>query len=137
MSKNYYPIMKKLIKRYKPNESITFKIDPIKECMNVIFNNKQAIMSVYPPLTWVNIKRNIDAIFNNIEKECMICNNEMFKSIRCNKCAQRYCGNCYLDIFKTNRGIIICPYCRYEVGIKVSEDMLEIGIKEIEQTLGY
>lgn len=67
---------------------------------------------------------------------CMICCKKTTKRVNCNKCSQFYCGNCYIKIFTTNKGIITCPYCRFSFGEIVPDYMISICIDEIKMKLG-
>lgn len=122
------------IKHYIPNEKINFKKNKITGNLEIIFINKKAVMTILECNTWDEIKRHIDAKINDEKRnECSICaTNELQKKrVTCTKCASEWCINCYISIFRTNKGIIKCPFCRFAYGEEFSEDMIEIGIQEI------
>ena len=127
------------IKDYLPNEKIQFKKHEITGNLQVIFTDKKAIMTILECNTWDEIKRHIDAKMcsSKRETECSICaTNEIQKRrVSCPKCASYWCLNCYISIFRTNKGVIKCPFCRYTYGQKFPDYMIEMGIKEILDNL--
>lgn len=101
--------------------------------------NKTAEMSILPNNTWQEIDRNINDKLNVvITKEldiCEICHNGV-ACVSCNKCAKRWCGECYINLFKTGCGVITCPYCRYSFGDHTDDDfLLNAGICEIRDKI--
>lgn len=56
---------------------------------------------------------------------------------RCSRCFKNHCAKCYIEIFRANNGLIICPFCRNSFGI-VSDDKLiiEVSTLEIKQKVG-
>ena len=122
------------IKDYLPNEEIHFKKHEITGDLQIIFTNKKAIMTVIESNTWDEIKRHIDAKIS-IERndECSICSTTDIQKSRvtCTKCASEWCVNCYVSIFRTNKGIIKCPFCRFMYGQEFPEHMIEIGVQRI------
>ena len=123
------------IKDYLPNEKIQFKKDEITGDLQIIFTNKKAIMTVLESNTWDEIKRHIDAKMSNEKNdECSICSSREMIQIRrvsCPKCACDWCVDCYINIFRTNKGIIKCPFCRYSYGRQFPDHMVEMGVREI------
>ena len=122
------------IKDYLPNEKIQFKKHEITGDLQIIFTNKKAIMTILESNTWDEIKRHIDAKMSNEQKnECSICStNEIQKKrVTCTKCASEWCVNCYVSIFRTNKGIIKCPFCRFTYGQEMPEYMVEMGVQQI------
>ena len=71
-------------------------------------------------------------------KDCEICmeNFDIIHS-RCSRCLKNHCINCYIEIFRANNGLIICPFCRNSFGL-ISDDKLiiEVSILEIKQKAG-
>jgi hypothetical protein len=120
------------IKTYVPNESISFRKHPHTGNVEVVFHSINAVITILDT-NWDEIKRHIDAKFNmNKDISCSICLEDMkSKRVSCSKCANYWCIPCYINIFKTNRGIIKCPYCRFEYGQLHSDEALELGIQEI------
>ena len=128
------------IKDYLPNEKIQFKKHEITGDLQIIFTNKKAIMTILECNTWDEIKRHIDAKMSNEKNdECSICSTKEIQKRRvtCTKCASDWCVNCYVSIFRTNKGIIKCPFCRFTYGQEFPEHMVEIGVKEILDSLHY
>jgi len=126
------------IKDYLPNEKIQFKKHEITGNLQIIFTNKKAIITILESNTWDEIKRHIDAKMN-IEKndECYICSTKEIQKRRvtCTKCSSDWCVNCYINIFRTNKGIIKCPFCRFAYGEEFPEYMVEIGVQQILNSL--
>lgn len=85
------------------------------------------------------LKKIIDIMINEKDnKICKICFNNCKECahVSCNNCANWYCSYCYYTIFKNNKGIIICPFCRYLYGEKQNNnDILMIGLDEIKQKI--
>jgi len=126
------------IKDYLPNEKIQFKKHEITGDLQIIFINKKAIITILESNTWDEIKRHIDAKMSNEKNdECSICYTKDIQKRRvtCTKCASDWCGNCYISIFRTNKGIIKCPFCRFAYGEEFPECMVEIGVQQILRKL--
>jgi len=121
------------IKEYIPNESITFRRDPVTNNIELVLNRIKAIITILEDNTWDEIKRHIDAKLNSDEYiSCSICSEDMkHKKVSCPHCANYWCIPCYINIFRANRGLIKCPYCRFEYGYKQSDEMVEAGILDI------
>ena len=125
------------IKNYLPNERIQLKKNEITGNLEIIFPNKNSMMTITDGNnfdSWDEIKRLIDAILSNEKsEECSICSTReiQIRRISCPKCANDWCTNCYVNIFRTNKGIVKCPFCRYTYGEKWPEHMIEIGVQEI------
>jgi len=134
MSKSNFNQIIHKIKDYLPYEKIQFKKHEITGDLQIIFTNKKAIMTILESNTWDEIKRHIDAKMNNEQKnECSICStNEIQKKrVTCTKCASEWCVNCYVSIFRTNKGIIKCPFCRFTYGQEMPDYMVEMGVQQI------
>ena len=130
---NYNQLVHKIID-YLPNEKIHFKKNDITGYLEIIFTNKKAIMTIIENNTWDEIKRHIDVKMSNERNdECYICSTEGLKKQRvtCPKCASEWCVNCYVSIFRTNKGIIKCPFCRFAYGQENPEYIVEIGVQQI------
>jgi hypothetical protein len=124
------------IKDYLPNEKIQFKKHEITGELQIIFTNKKAIMTVLESNTWDEVKRHIDAKMSNEKNgECSICSEIQKRRVTCTKCASDWCVNCYISIFRTNKGIIKCPFCRFAYGEEFPECMVEIGVQQILDSL--
>lgn len=126
------------IKDYLPNEKIQFKKHEITGDLQIIFTNKKAIMTILDCNTWDEIKRHIDAKMSNERNdECSICSTKEMQKRRvtCTKCASEWCIDCYISIFRTNKGIIKCPFCRFAYGQEFPEYMVEFGVQQILDSL--
>ena len=134
---NIFPIIKK-IKEYVPNEQMQFRKHEYTENLEILFIDKKAIMTVLQNNTWDEIKRHIDTKINdNKTNECFICSaQEIQKRVSCPKCAFYWCIDCYINIFRTNKGIIKCPFCRFTYGNEGTENMIELGVQEILHNCG-
>lgn len=70
--------------------------------------------------TWVVTKRILDEMKQTSHDDtcaiCMCTYKENRGAVFCNQCGKSYCRLCYYDIFVTNVGLIICPFCRNEHG---------------------
>lgn len=130
---NHNQIIHKIID-YLPNEKIRLKKHEITGELQLVFENKNAIMTILKSNTWNEIKRHIDEkMSNNKKKECSICYSAKIKKRRvtCPKCSSDWCVECYVSIFKTNKGIIKCPFCRFTYGQEFPDYMIEIKVKQI------
>lgn len=92
------------------------------------------ILKIYK---WKEAKRILDKKMNSDDKnECEICYTQMIENkVSCPKCANYYCGECYINIYRENKGIIICPFCRWKYGYKPSN--IEEGINDIRYMLKH
>ena len=139
MSKENLNLLIHKINDYLPNEKIQFKKDEITGDLQIIFTNKKAIMTILESNTWDEIKRHIDAKMSNEKNdECSICSTNKIQKGRltCGKCASDWCINCYISIFRTNKGLIKCPFCRFTYGEVFSDYMIEQGVQEILYNAG-
>ena len=96
--------------------------------------------TIYDDTKWKDIKLHIDK-FLKIDYTCNICFND-YKKIKnninkttCPKCSEPYCVDCYINIFRSNKGIIKCPFCSFEYGSEFPEFMIEAGIEEIKKRI--
>ena len=123
------------IKEYIPDEEIIFRRHPITKDIEIVFIKTRAIMTVLKNNTWDEIKRHIDLKMKKIDiHDCSICfTDEGMKKrvVSCPKCSNYWCINCYIDIFKTNKGLIICPFCRYTYGYVQDDHAIKIGIEQM------
>jgi len=127
------------IRDYLPNEKIQFNIHEITGDLEIIFTDKKAMMTVLDSNTWDEIKRHIDVKLSNEKSdECSICSTNELKKRRvtCTKCANEWCVNCYIRIFRANKGIIKCPFCRFSFGVEYPKYMVEIGVRQILDRFG-
>lgn len=122
-------------KKYLDGKHIEFKIENNKHInLPIIIINKTSTITILEENTWDDIKRNIDSKLSTPNNfDCSICClNNIKKKVSCNKCSNYWCIPCYAEIYKTNNGIIKCPYCRFEFGEKIDNNLiLKMGIKQI------
>lgn len=101
-------------------------------------NNTTYTISIIRNTTWKKIKKLIDnRLYHNKTEECAICCNEMIRKVDCNGCTNTFCANCYIDIYKQNKGLIVCPFCRFTTGQEHPEWAIEMGVQMIKNKLGY
>jgi hypothetical protein len=137
-STKYNEIIRKIIK-YTPQIKKTFTKDDYSGEPTIQFEDKARI-TLCGDSTWEQIKKYIDTTVLNPEtvNECSICASETaikIRKINCNKCRSAWCIECYINIFKTNQGLIKCPYCRYEYGQKFPKFMIEGLVQQILDTI--
>ena len=121
-----------MICSYIPKEEIEFVRNEITGELELLFPKRRALMTIKATNSWREIKRHIDAkISEKKSSECPICSSEKIQKRRvsCTKCAEAWCVDCYINIFRANKGITKCPFCRYEVGFEMSDSMVESGIR--------
>jgi hypothetical protein len=95
-------------------------------------------MTILEENTWDEIKRHIDAkLSNEKSNECSICSTNVIikRRVSCTKCASDWCIDCYINIFRTKKGIIKCPFCRFTYGNQFPDYMIEIGVQQILDSL--
>lgn len=121
---NFNEILHK-ITQYIPNEKIKFRKHPYTDNLEIIFENHLSIMTVLKNNTWEEIKRHIDKIMepnSTRAGDCAICFMPKKHDVSCAKCSNTHCSDCsdcsdcYINIFRTNKGIIRCPFCNHTVG---------------------
>ncbi len=120
------------IKEYIPDEKIQFKKHEGK--LQIVFINKKTILTILNCNTWEEIKNNIDEKMKNKQNdECSICSiqEKQKQKIKCSKCKSEWCVLCYVNIFKSNNGLIKCPFCQFVYGEEFPENLIEIAVKQI------
>ena len=125
-------VVMEMILSYIPKEEIEFVRNEITGELELLFPKKRAMTTIKATNSWREIKRHIDAkISEKKSSECPICSSEKIQKRRvsCTKCAEAWCVDCYINIFRANKGITKCPFCRYEVGFEMSDSMFESGIR--------
>ena len=80
---------------------------------------------------WKTTQKYIDSIMQqlpiiNEPKECSICCNMSIHFCSCAQCYHRTCTKCTVDIFKLNKGFIVCPYCNFKVGRRLLPEHIEL-----------
>ena len=123
------------IKDYLNNTKYNIHQNIFTGNIEVCFPDKNAILTILKDSTWTEIKRHIDfKLSPNPPKECLICLNKIIQNVSCTKCSCYTCIDCYINNFKTNKGLIICPFCRFTFGHKCSDSQIEMGIKIIKNS---
>ncbi len=87
---------------------------------------------IYPAKTYA---QQISNAHNTVELEynkCKACNEKIPITIRCNNCNDQYCHACYISSMKENEGLVICPYCKFKIGIKMKGLQLEAAIQNVQ-----
>lgn len=117
---------------YIPNEKIKFRKSD-EGLTELYFINHHSMMTILYENTWDEIKRIIDSKIKQTNNEdCLICFSSIKnRSISCNKCSNRWCIKCYADIFKANKGLVVCPFCRYTIGTIMNSFQVEIRYNNI------
>lgn len=130
---NHISILNK-IKEHFPNEEIKYRIQKRTGNLQLLFTNKRVSLTIFADNTWDETKRCIDLKVNSERTtECSICYEiEINKrKITCTKCVCVLCVGCYVKMFRANKGIIKCPYCRFTYGHVFPDDMIENGVQQI------
>lgn len=118
-------------------DGVKYSIDHIN---NIIYidNTKEKYkikLKLYKNDKWCDVKKYIEKAMIK-EKICEICNEDYKgKTVRCRKCNNSCCGECYINIFTQNKGIIKCPYCRNEYGGEIPEPFLQLAILDIKRKM--
>lgn len=122
------------IKKYLNSKNVEYKIIKKGKQYDIIFIKKGSKMRVKRCDKFNSCKKYIDSILSydiNDNKKCDICVEELKINVGCRGCCKRICGNCYINIFKTNHGIIICPFCRFTYGDIIPPMFIDLAISEI------
>ena len=135
-------VLKNLINKEYKNKNFGFIINRETLYMEVVINIKSTITLLYDN-DWNEIKRHIDKKIrlqkdytDGVVENCTICFEKIKKSVSCSKCANNWCSECYINIFKHGKGIITCPHCRYTFGSTMSEYQIKLGVYGIRRELG-
>jgi len=129
-------IIQELIKKtYEDtNHTFNFQINDETGHMEIIINENKCI--TYLGDKWKHLKKRIDRIIElKNGRDCLICCNPVVSSISCNECCNTWCDDCYINLFRSNQGIIKCPFCKDEYGNYCPPFMMEICIEEIRNKL--
>jgi hypothetical protein len=132
---NFKLIQNLIIKTFK-NDNFDFEYINIagdEWCKVVINNNK--LISILPDSKWLEVKRHINIKLKNEIKDCNICFNKIKTNITCNKCANNWCSDCYINLYITGKGIVSCPMCRYKTGERLPKWAVDFGVEEIKYKL--
>jgi hypothetical protein len=127
---------KLIIKTFKKYKFIFIK--DINYLINVKFydNNRfKGSITIIPENNWIDIKRNIMNKISDIEKICLLCDNEHKIFISCNRCSQSCCLECYINMFRINKGIIKCSFCNYKIYCECPDHMIDIYVERMVYNL--
>lgn len=103
--------------------------------IEVIINNNSKI-SLLPNNTWDEVVRHINKKIIGFTGDCIVCYEKMENAVSCPKCANNFCGKCYIELFRSGKGVITCPHCRWSYGEDLPECMIEPSIEKIKHKLG-
>lgn len=128
-------IIKSLIMKEYEGQDIIMSRDT-RTGFNVVDVNHTVRFSIMNFTNWNIVKRQISKAYETINSDktkliCQICMEDDIKLVGCNMCAENFCVECYINIFKEGKGIVRCPFCRNEYGYLQSEDMISKSIKII------
>lgn len=138
--KQYYNncnlIIKLILKHYYPR-TIRDIVNDDTGIVEVFISNSH--ISLLPNRKWKCIKRVIDKLVRNEDKKesesCNICTKQIKMNVSCPTCGDKYCSDCYIQIFKNGKGIITCPYCGFKYGNHMTDLEIDCGILEIKKKL--
>lgn len=129
--------IKKIIEKKYNDTNFIYEMNNDTRFVEIIINNQSKITILRDNTVseiLKHIKTKLDSTWQ--KQNCDICFEKINKRVSCSKCSNYYCSNCYINIFKTGKGIITCPFCRYSYGTKMNDFMLPMAIKEIKYKLG-
>jgi hypothetical protein len=119
------------ITKYLPNERIQFRRHETTKDLQIYFKNRK-ILTTIEDSSWDEIKRQLDYVVQEKSDTCSICSETIqTRRTHCTKCACDWCLDCYIQIFRTNQGIIKCPFCRFTYGQTFPDYMIELGVQQI------
>ena len=127
-------IILKLIRMEFPNLEIARDV-AYNHYMVIVFKGSghRGKITISPDDKWDGIKDRIETALNNKRGTCKVCDEEIKVNATCNSCQGNYCMECYINIFRENKGMIVCPYCNYTFGIKTPNNMIEACITNIRE----
>ena len=113
------------IRNLVPDEKIKTEIIKPAEHISIYFIDRYSTMSLQIGDSWRNVYRFIkESKGRRIEAICPICmelKNKDSRMTTCHNCLKHECIECFITLFIKNEGLIICPYCRYTIGQKMSQ----------------
>jgi hypothetical protein len=127
-------ILKKIIKSEYKNSSVKFEQLNQNNLVYVIIDNRIKF-ALMPNVGWNVYKQNIDLELKSLygKRMCGECKGEIKCAATCNKCHILTCLECYIENFKSNKGIIRCKFCNYSFGVKVSDEYIDLAIDDIRE----
>jgi hypothetical protein len=137
MYENKCAIIKKIIEQKYSDVNFIYDVNDDSGLIEIIINN-QSKMTILRDNTVSEILRHIKTKLDITwkEQDCGVCFEKINKRVSCPKCSNYYCSNCYINIFKTGKGIIACPFCRYSYGTMMTDLILSLAVEEIKYKLG-
>ena len=117
--------------QYRPS---VVHVKGVKRIKFTIHDDVKTECIFYPNNTIESLKMFFDKSKNR-NVDCNICFQEMKKSVGCTRCGERQCGECYINGFKTNKGIIKCPFCNFQFGHRMGDREIRFGELEIRTRL--
>lgn len=130
--------IKQLLISTYPDTIFEFIENEDTSLVEVIINSKGKI-TILPCNTWKEVQRHVNKKINydhDHPGDCDICCNKISKNVSCNKCSNNWCINCYINLFRSGKGVIICPCCRFSIGNRFPNHMIEHGVAEIKMKAG-
>ncbi len=103
----------------------------------LMINNEHRLI-IRPDSTWEDIDRSIKkfiTIKKTKNKDCPICYIKTDQYIQCGKCSGIYCFDCCIKMYRSNMGVIKCPFCRDTCRDEVSENSLDEHVNEFKREL--
>ena len=128
--------LKNKIKEHYENDNITF-IDNNDIGLMQIKINDNGLLTITKGHKWNILRQNIDKQLSRKKGACHICCEPKVNNVSCPKCVGDICGECYISSFKSNQGLIICPYCRFTYGEKIPKSFIMLGVNDIRQKLRH
>lgn len=106
------------------------------EFRKTVFTGGSSIMTISKGMTWRQINRAVVKKRDSVpcDRICDICCEERSANdvnVSCNHCANDFCVECYIGLFRSGNGIIKCPYCRNEFGQLFPPHMIEPAVRLI------
>ena len=128
--------IKNKIKEHYENDNITF-IDNDDIGLMQIKINDNGLLTITKGHKWNILRQNIDKQLSRKKGACHICCEPKVNNVSCPKCVGDICGECYINSYISNQGLIICPYCRFTYGEKIPKSFIMLGVNDIRQKLGH
>ena len=126
-------ILRNLITSKYAGHKISFMRNSETLMLSTIIDNNEIIIQVN--MEWKHLCDCIDEVLDpNAKKQtCLICSDPIERIIQCTDCKKSFCGECYISIFRKNKGVIKCPSCKYTFGDEVPDHLLEGCISNIRE----